>query len=67
MKYTALGIFLADTLTRLDYLFDFMSISAHNLVPIGILSLCIGASVVTAIAHFVRVIKLKHRNVKRNQ
>lgn len=59
MKYTALSILLADTLTRLDYIFDFMSVSAHNLIPIGILALGIGTSITKAIMHFVRVMKLK--------
>lgn len=62
MKYTALSIFLADTLTRLDYIFDFMSVSAHNLIPIGILALGIGTSITKAIMHFVRVMKLKNKN-----
>lgn len=61
MKYTALSIFLADTLTRLDYMFDFMSVSAHNLIPIGILALGIGTSITKAIMHFVRVMKLKKK------
>ena len=61
MKYTALSIFLADTLTRLDYIFDFMSVSAHNLIPIGILALGIGTSITKAIMHFVRVMKLKNK------
>lgn len=61
MKYTALSILLADTLTRLDYMFDFMSVSAHNLIPIGILALGIGTSITKAIMHFVRVMKLKNK------
>lgn len=61
MKYTALSILLADTLTRLDYIFDFMSVSAHNLIPIGILALGIGTSITKAIMHFVRVMKLKNK------
>ena len=61
MKYIALSILLADTLTRLDYMFDFMSVSAHNLIPIGILALGIGTSITKAIMHFVRVMKLKKK------
>lgn len=63
MKFTALSVFLADTLTRLDYIFDFMSVTTHNLIPIGILALGIGISITKAIMHFVRVMKLK---IKRN-
>ena len=61
MKYTALSIFFADTLTRLDYMFNFMSVSAHNLIPIGILAVGIGTSITKAIMHFVRVMKLKNK------
>lgn len=60
MKYTALSILLADTLTRLDYMFDFMSITAHNLIPIGILAVGIGTSITKAFIHFYRVLKLKY-------
>lgn len=60
MKYTALSILLADTLTRLDYMFDFMSVTAHNLIPIGILAIGIGTSITKAFIHFYRVIKLKY-------
>lgn len=60
MKYTALSILLADTLTRLDYMFDFLSVSAHNLIPIGILAVGIGTSITKAFIHFYRVMKLKH-------
>ena len=60
MKYTALSILLADTLTRLDYLFDFMSVTAHNLIPIGILAIGITISITKAFNHFYRVLKLKN-------
>lgn len=67
MKYTALSILLADTLTRLDYMFDFMSVTAHNLIPIGILAIGIGTSVTKAFIHFYRVIKLKYYGNKHLQ
>ena len=60
MKYTALSILLADTLTRLDYMFDFMSVTAHNLIPIAILAIGIGTSITKAFIHFYRVLKLKY-------
>lgn len=63
MKYTALSILLSDTLTRLDYLFDFMSVTAHNLIPIAIIALGVGTSITKAIMHFVRVIKLKNKKL----
>lgn len=67
MKYTALSILLADTLTRLDYMFDFMSITAHNLIPIGILAIGIGTSITKAFIHFYRVLKLKYYGNKHLQ
>lgn len=67
MKYAALSILLADTLTRLDYMFDFMSVTAHNLIPIGILAIGIGTSITKAFIHFYRVIKLKYYGNKHLQ
>ena len=67
MKYTALSILLADTLTRLDYMFDFMSVTAHNLIPIAILAVGIGTSVTKAFIHFYRVLKLKYYGNKHLQ
>lgn len=67
MKYTALSILLADTLTRLDYMFDFMSVTAHNLIPIAILAIGIGTSITKAFIHFYRVIKLKYYGNKHLQ
>lgn len=67
MKYTALSILLADTLTRLDYMFDFMSVTAHNLIPIAILAVGIGTSVTKAFIHFYRVLKLKYYGDKHLQ
>lgn len=67
MKYTALSILLADTLTRLDYMFDFMSVTADNLIPIAILAVGIGTSVTKAFIHFYRVLKLKYYGDKHLQ
>ena len=67
MKYTALSILLADTLTRLDYMFDFMSVTAHNLIPIAIVAIGIGTSITKAFIHFYRVIKLKYYGDKHLQ
>lgn len=67
MKYTALSILLADTLTRVDYMFDFMSVTAHNLIPIAILAVGIGTSVTKAFIHFYRVLKLKYYGDKHLQ
>lgn len=59
LKHTALGIFLADTITRLDYAFDFLSVTAHNLIPAAILCACLATYITKAIIHFHKVRKLK--------
>lgn len=59
MKYTALSILISDTLTRLDYLYDFMSVSLHNLIPVTIICIGLGFSVVKALIHFYKVMLLK--------
>lgn len=59
MKYTALSILISDTLTRLDYLYDFMSVSLHNLIPVTIICIGLGFSVAKALIHFYKVMLLK--------
>lgn len=59
MKYTALSILISDTLTRLDYLYDFMSVSLHNLIPVTIICIGLGFSVTKALIHFYKVMLLK--------
>lgn len=61
MKYTALAILFSDTLSRLDNSFNFLSVTAHNLIPIGILALGIGTSITLAIRHFYQVTKLRQK------
>lgn len=63
IKYTAVGLFASDVITRFDNVFNFISASAHNFIPLAILALGIATSIYKAIQHFVRVIKVnKHKN-----
>lgn len=64
LKHLTLAIFLTDTLTRFDNTFDFLTVSQHNLIPIGILSLGILASTISAIRHFYKVKKIKNGRKK---
>lgn len=64
MKYTALAILLSDTLSRLDNHIDFLSVDAHNLIPIYILALGVGTSITLAIRHFIQVIRLNNERRK---
>ena len=59
MKYTALSILICDTITRLDNRFDFLSTSAHNIIPILILGSGISYGIFMAIKHFIRVNRIK--------
>lgn len=60
IKYLSLAIFITDTLTRLDNSFDFLTVSQHNLIPIGIISIGILVSTCSAIRHFYKVKRIKN-------
>lgn len=59
IKHTALAILLSDTLTRLDNTYNFLSVTEHNLIPIVILAVGMSVSIISALHHFYRVIKLR--------
>ena len=61
LKHTATAIFVCDLITRLDNTFDFLTAKAHNLIPVGILALGLGASCFLALKHFYQVIKLNKK------
>lgn len=64
LKFSALSLLVVDTLTRLDNTFNFLSVDAHNLIPIAILTLGIGTSITLALRHFYKVNQLRK---KRNE
>jgi hypothetical protein len=66
IKYTALALLLSDLLTQLDCTFDFLSVEAHNYIPIALIFTGITAGVSLAISHFIKVSKLKTRRNGRN-
>jgi hypothetical protein len=59
IKWLALALLLSDTLTRLDFSFNFLSADAANLIPISIFATSIFIIICQAIRHFYRVIKVK--------
>lgn len=61
MRYTAISILVCDLITRLDNTYDFLTVEAHNLIPIAILGLGISTSCALAIRHFYQVTKLKRK------
>lgn len=63
IKFLAVSILISDTLTRLDNDFNFLSVTAHNLIPIFVIALGITISLTLAIHHFYKVIKLKRKRL----
>lgn len=61
LKYTATAIFVCDLITRLDNTFNFLSVKAHNIIPIAIIALGLGTTCFLAIRHFYKVIKLNKK------
>lgn len=59
IKWLAAALLLSDTLTRLDFSFNFLSADAANLIPISIFAASIFIILCQAIRHFYRVIKVK--------
>ena len=64
LKFSALSLLVVDTLTRLDNTFNFLSVTAHNLIPIAILALGIGTSITLALRHFHKVNQLRNKRNK---
>lgn len=62
IKWLSLSLFLSDTLTRLDYSLNFLSVDAANLLPIGIFAMGIFIIFCQAIHHFYCVMKIKRLN-----
>lgn len=64
LKYLALGIFLTDSLSRLDNSYNFLSVSEHNSICFVILSGSIGMALYKAIHHFYKVGKVKRKRME---
>lgn len=63
IKFLAVSILISDTLTRLDNAYNFLSVTAHNLIPIFVIALGIIVSLTLAIHHFYKVRKLKRKRL----
>lgn len=61
IKYTALAILFADILTYADNYYDFLTVEAHNLIPVFMITSGILTGVTLAIKHYINVIKIKKR------
>lgn len=59
MKYLAWGIFLADTLTRVDGQWDFLPVGLSCVIPAATIAFSMLWAIYMAIRHYIRVQKLK--------
>jgi hypothetical protein len=64
MKYTAVGIFTSDLLSRIDNSINFFTVSEHNLVCFCLVFVSMGMTIVKALAHFYKVNKVKRKRNK---
>lgn len=67
LKYSATSVFICDAITRLNNTYSFLSIDAHNLIPIAILALGLCTSVILSFNHFYKVRKIKSNNARNKQ
>lgn len=64
IKHLSVSILLTDLLSRLDNHLDFLSVAAHNLIPIGIIALGIATTITLAVRHFIQVTRLRNERRK---
>ena len=61
MRWTALAILLCDIVSHSDYYFNYIPTQWYNFVPLSILAIGVGTSIVLALRHFVMVNKLRSK------
>lgn len=61
LKFTMLGIFFSELITRLDNYFNFLSVSEHNAFGICFIAIGMGVSIFKALMHFYKVGKLRQK------
>lgn len=61
MRWTALSLLLADTISHTDYYFNYIPVGIYNLIPLFIVVTGIGTSITLAIRHFYKVTKLRQK------
>lgn len=66
-RFTAWGVALSDTITRLDGVYDFIPVGYAAEIPASILSLGLCTSVFLAIRHFiiVQILKRKKKQIQK--
>lgn len=66
IKWTMVGILLADTCSHIDYYFNIFTVKAHNYIPLCILAVFGSTSLFLSIRHFYKVNKLRNERRKNN-
>lgn len=61
MKFTAYGLTASDSVTRIDNAYDILSIDASIVLPLSIVMCSVTISIVLALWHYCRVLKLKSK------
>lgn len=59
IKYTALSILIADILTYADNKYNFLTVEAHNLIPVFVIATGLLTGIILAIRHYAKVVRLK--------
>ena len=59
MKFTAYGLTASDSVTRIDNVYDILSVDAAIVLPFSIVMSSVTISFVLALRHYYRVLKLK--------
>lgn len=61
LKFLALSILCSDLITRCDNYSNIFSTSAHNLIPISLISISITYGVVMSLLHYIKVLQYKKK------
>ena len=61
MKFTAYGLTASDSVTRIDNAFDILGVEASIILPLSLVMCSVTISIVLALWHYYRVLKLKSK------
>ena len=61
MKFTAYGLTASDSITRIDNVYDILSVDAAIVLPFSLIMCSVTISFVLALRHYYRVLKLKSK------
>lgn len=62
MKFTAYGFTASDSVTRTDNAYDILGVEASIILPLSLVMCSVTISLVLALRHYYRVLKLKSKH-----